>query len=123
MKKLVLFLSLFLGVSQAVAVPNIHINLASSNLGSSYTAVFPQLTLTGLVGKSHFGIVNTASGAVCCNTVTASPINPPSAADGGERCFPANSQAFLDFTQISANVYCRSLSGTLSTGTLDVWTW
>ncbi len=122
MKKLLLLLA-FLSVIPVFAADNTHVNCAGTPLGIAYTNVYPQLALTGLVAKSHLGIINSTANAICCNVVTPSPINPPSGGNGDERCFPAASFALLDFVSISANVYCRTLGGTTSSGTLDVWTW
>lgn len=123
MKYSLIALVMWLGTVSFAGQPNARVNTASSNLGSSYTAVYPQLTLNGLVAKSHFGMVNNTASEICCNLVTPSPINPPSGGNNAEQCFPAGSYAFLDFTPISANVYCRSFSGTISSGVFSVWTW
>jgi hypothetical protein len=124
MRNFFIVLVLWLGTASCFAAgPNAHINCASTSLGSTYTAVFPQLAVTGLVSKSHFSIINNTTSAVCCNLVTASPLNPPSSGGSEERCFPANTYAFVDFTPIAANVYCRSLSGTISDGTIDIANW
>jgi hypothetical protein len=123
MKYTLIGLALWFGTVGFAGGPNMRVNTASNNLGSAYTAVFPQLTLTGLVAKSHFGIVNGTGSEICCNLVTPSPINPPTSGNDKEQCFPANSYALVDFTPISANVYCRSFSGTISSGVFSVWTW
>lgn len=124
MKNFFIALVFWLGTTSSFAAgPNAHINAASTNVGSTYAATFPSLAVTGLVAKSHFSVINNTTSAICCNLVTASPINPPSANNAEERCFPANTYAFVDFTSISANVYCRSLTGTITDGTIDIAAW
>ena len=121
MKKIFLWFALF--PLFAFAADNAQVNCAVNNLGPTYNITYPQLTLTGLVNKSHLAILNNTGNTICCNSVNPSPLNPPPSGGGNERCTPAGAYAALDFVTINANVYCRTQSGTTSSGTFAVWTW
>lgn len=122
MKKLAILLSIALSIP-SFGVSTVHVALGTNNLAATYSTSFPQLTLSGLYYKAHLAIINGAASAICCDTETPSATVAPTAADGHELCAPASSFMVYDNINILKNVYCRSISGTLSSGTLDVQTW
>jgi hypothetical protein len=127
MKKL-LFALLFAWQAQAApSVISSDIVPGTNNLAATYNTSYPQKTLTLGANSNyytHFSILDENATGVCCDLEDSSASVAPTVGDGHELCVAGSSYFAWDFISLNPYVYCRSASGTLSSGgTIHVQAW
>jgi hypothetical protein len=118
-----LLLLMLLSLPCMADVSSANVALSTNNLAATYNTSYPQLALTGLVSVSHLLVFNEAATDICMNVSNASATSAPTAGNGQEICMLANSSITLNNLGIYSNVYLRSTSGTLSSGTIRITVW
>ena len=127
-KTLFLFLLIFarvgLGVPPVTIAPyTIDVAMGTNNLAATYSTSFPQLALSAPYVTHHLAILNRQATGICCDVQTYSTSVAPSVSNGRELCVPGNYAMVYDDITVTKNVYCRSQSGTISSGNFTVQTW
>jgi hypothetical protein len=125
---LILFIFSFRAMATCPSSPcTVDIVPATNNLAATYNTSFPQQVIASLPHGygAHFAIINENAVGVCCEISTGTASSAPSVGDGREMCVPAAwGFAWDNVSFAKGSVYCRSASGTLSSGgTIHIQVW